>query len=145
MSDFLSPAERSARMAAIAGKDTVPELVLRSGLHRMGLRFRLHAKGLPGKPDVVLPKYKTAVFVHGCFWHRHENCRIASTPKSNTDFWIAKFERNVNRDATVREQLLRMGWRVVVVWECELTAKSKVQETIRSLADKIRDGVALQE
>jgi DNA mismatch endonuclease (patch repair protein) len=132
-------------MAAIAGKDTVPELVLRSGLHRMGLRFRLHAKGLPGKPDVVLPKYKTAVFVHGCFWHRHENCRIASTPKSNTDFWIAKFERNVNRDATVREQLLRMGWRVVVVWECELTAKSKVQETIRSLADKIRDGVALQE
>ena len=108
-------------MSRIRGKDTTPELVVRSALHRMGFRFRLHKKDLPGRPDIVLSRYRTAVFVHGCFWHRHPGCTKAYTPKSRIRFWQSKFDQNVKRDAAVRDQLERLGWNVVVVWECEVS------------------------
>lgn len=129
MTDFLSPAERSDRMSRIRGKDTQPELALRKVLHRLGLRYRLHGAGLPGKPDLVFPRYRTVVFVHGCFWHRHDGCNIATTPKSNTPFWLEKFEKNVARDARVATQLEALGWRVFIVWECELGSAIKSKTT----------------
>lgn len=109
-------------MSRIKGRDTGPELRLRSLLHRAGFRFRLHAKDLPGKPDIVLPKYRTAIFVHGCFWHRHEGCRHATTPSTRADFWQDKFATNVNRDERNRTALEAAGWRVETIWECELKA-----------------------
>lgn len=121
-------------MSGIRGKDTKPELSVRSFLHRAGLRFRLHAK-LPGKPDLVLPKYRTVVFVHGCFWHRHEGCRYATTPTSNAVFWKEKFTSNVRRDAKVEKQLEELGWRVLVIWACQLDGKS-----LEGFAQKIRRG-----
>ena len=106
-------------MSRIRGKNTVPEKQVRSALHRAGYRFRLHSKQLPGRPDVVLPKYCTVVFVHGCFWHRHKGCRYAYTPKSRVAFWKAKFDSNVERDRRNVRELRRLGWKVVKVWECE--------------------------
>ena len=120
MVDSLSPEKRSWNMGRISGKNTKPELAVRSMLHRMGFQFRVNKKELPGKPDIVLTKYKTVVFVHGCFWHRHKNCRDASTPKTRTDFWQKKFDGNVVRDKRNIYSLDQMGWRVIVVWECEL-------------------------
>jgi DNA mismatch endonuclease (patch repair protein) len=139
MVDFLTPAQRSERMSRIRGKDSQPELALRRVLHRLGLRYRLHAKELPGKPDLVFPRHKAAVFVHGCFWHRHEGCKIATTPKSNTPFWVEKFEKNVERDSRVAATLEELGWRVFVAWECDL-APSKVEATGTQLANAIRAG-----
>ena len=118
--DRLTQQHRSWNMSRIRGRHTKPELAVRSLLHRMGYRFRLHVKSLPGTPDIVLPKYNTAIFVHGCFWHRHRRCRYAYKPKSRHEFWASKFEDNVKRDAEVRADLRSMKWRVVVVWECEL-------------------------
>ncbi|WP_409283078.1 very short patch repair endonuclease [Pseudomonas putida] len=109
----------SDRMRLIKREHTQPELVVRRLLHSMGLRFRLHSKSLPGSPDVVLTKRRTVVFVHGCYWHRHPGCRYASTPKTRQDFWLPKFASNVERDNRKAEQLRELGWRVVVVWECE--------------------------
>ncbi|MGU1284777.1 very short patch repair endonuclease [Pseudomonas aeruginosa] len=140
MTDFLSPAERSDRMSRIRGKDTQPELALRKILHKLGLRYRLHGAALPGKPDLVFPRYRTVVFVHGCFWHRHAGCNIASTPKSNTPFWLEKFEKNIARDARVAAQLEAEGWRVLVVWECELASMAKTQATGKRLQTLIRNG-----
>lgn len=137
MVDSLTPAQRSERMSRIRGKDSQPELALRHVLHRLGLRYRLHAKELPGKPDLVFPRHKAVVFVHGCFWHRHEGCKIATTPKSNTPFWIEKFEKNVARDNRSAAALTDLGWRVFVVWECDL-APSKVDATGEQLAARIR-------
>lgn len=105
-------------MSRIRGTDTVPERIVRSCLHGMGFRFSTHEKGLPGKPDIVLAKYRTVVFVHGCFWHRHEHCVLAYTPKSRIEFWSKKFLNNVERDFRAKAQLESMGWRVLVVWEC---------------------------
>lgn len=136
MADTLSPGERSERMSRIRGKDTAPELALRKALHALGLRYRLHAK-LPGKPDIVLPRHSAVVFVHGCFWHRHRGCRIATTPKSNTAFWREKFDRNVARDKRVRRQLRAAGWRVFVAWECQLSGKGKATERASALASRI--------
>lgn len=107
-------------MSAIKNKDTKPEIKLRKILTAGGFKYRLHKKDLPGKPDLYLSRYKTAVFVHGCYWHRHENCKFAYTPKSNIDFWSAKFEENVNRDRVKINQLIQMSFRVIVVWECTL-------------------------
>jgi DNA mismatch endonuclease (patch repair protein) len=118
--DIWSPEKRSAVMARIRGKDTKPELIVRSLLHRSGVRFSLRRKDLPGKPDIVLPKYKTVVFVHGCFWHRHKGCKVATTPKTRTDFWQAKFDSNVARDQRNQRDLKKAGWQVIVLWECEI-------------------------
>ena len=120
MTDRISPAHRSWNMSRIRGKDTGPEMRLRKLLHRAGYRFRLHARNLPGKPDIVLPKYRSAIFVHGCFWHRHEGCALATVPKTRADFWAAKFEATIERDRRKTQQLKALGWRVITVWQCEL-------------------------
>ena len=120
MADRISPEHRSWNMSRIRGKDTGPELCLRSLLHRAGFRYRLHDTTLPGKPDLVLPRYRTVIFVHGCYWHRHSGCKYATTPRTRTDFWLAKFQGTVERDRRAVEELSRCGWRVITVWECEL-------------------------
>jgi len=115
--------QRSRNMSAIKSKNTKPEITVRKLLHSMGYRFRLHKKDLPGSPDIVLPKYKTVIFVHGCFWHRHQNCKYASTPKTRQEFWGAKFRENINRDKLNQENLSSKGWKIIVVWECEINDK----------------------
>ena len=115
--------QRSRNMSAIKSKNTKPEIKVRKVLHSMGYRFRLHSKDLPGSPDIVLPKYKTVIFVHGCFWHRHKNCKYASTPKTRQEFWEAKFRENINRDKLNQENLSSKGWKIIVVWECEINDK----------------------
>ena len=120
MADHLTKDKRSWNMSRIRSKDTKPELLVRSLLHRRGYRFRLHRKDLPGKPDIVLPKYKTVIFVHGCFWHRHKGCKRCTTPSTNKDYWLAKFERNVKKDRQNKAQLKKLGWNVVMIWECEI-------------------------
>ena len=122
MADRISAEHRSWNMSRIRGKDTKPEIVLRSLMHRAGFRYRLHDKRLPGKPDLVLPKYRTAIFVNGCYWHRHEGCPKATTPKTNAAFWTKKFEDTVERDARKESELIECGWRVITVWECMLEA-----------------------
>ncbi|WP_081078021.1 very short patch repair endonuclease [Burkholderia pseudomultivorans] len=141
MVDFLSPRERSKRMSLIRGRDTQPELVLRRALHRLGLRFRLHGAGLPGKPDLVFPRYKVVVFVHGCFWHQHAGCKIATIPKSNTQFWVEKFKKNIGRDKKVIAQLNELGWKVIVVWECELSTMQKIEMTSENIAFEIKSQI----
>jgi DNA mismatch endonuclease (patch repair protein) len=117
--DIVSPQVRSRMMSGIRGKDTRPELRVRTFLHGRGLRYVLGGRGLPGRPDIVFPSRKAVVFVHGCYWHRHPGCPKATTPKTRTDFWVAKFEANVARDRRVEDELRQMGWNVFVVWECE--------------------------
>ena len=126
-------------MAGIRGKNTTPELRLRKALHGAGFRFRLHSAKLPGRPDIVLPKFRAAVFVHGCFWHRHEGCRNASIPKSNAAFWEDKFARNVERDAMNRAGLSEAGWRVAVIWECAIRHRGAVA-VAAELADWLNQG-----
>ncbi|MGS1015063.1 very short patch repair endonuclease [Rhodanobacter sp. UC4448_H15] len=121
MTDVVDRATRSRMMSGIRGRDTKPEIIVRKYLHARGLRYRIAPKNLPGKPDIVLPKYRTVVFVHGCFWHRHHGCRYAATPASNRDFWQAKFKQNLARDTRVRTQLEKHGWKVLIVWECEVS------------------------
>lgn len=121
MADIVDKATRSRMMSGIRGRDTKPELQVRRFLHAAGLRFRLSPKDVFGKPDIVLPKYQTVVFVHGCYWHRHEGCRFATMPGSNTEFWVTKFEANKRRDREVAGRLRGDGWNVQVVWECDLT------------------------
>ena len=113
-------------MAGIRGKDTKPEMTLRKALHARGLRYRLHAADLPGRPDLVFARYRAVVFVHGCFWHRHKGCRYATTPATRSDFWTRKFATNVQRDMNVRTQLASIGWRVAIVWECALRKPSLI-------------------
>jgi DNA mismatch endonuclease, patch repair protein len=120
MTDTLTIAERSRLMAKIRGKNTRPEIAVRSLLHSAGYRFRLHVPSLPGKPDIVLPKYRTVIFVHGCFWHRHKGCKAAAMPKSHRKFWADKFARNIANDMKQGWQLRRHGWKVVTVWECQI-------------------------
>ena len=133
MSDKLTSQQRHANMAAIHGKDTKPEMVVRKWLWGHGYRYRLNHKRLPGKPDIVMRKYRTCIFVNGCFWHGHEGCRFYTIPKTNTDFWVNKVRRNKERDRRVRQQLSEMGWHSITIWECEL--KPKVREnTLASLA-----------
>lgn len=117
-------------MRSVPTKDTKPEILVRSLLHGMGLRFRLHRKNLPGSPDIVLAKHRTVIFVHGCFWHRHPDCRYASTPKTRQDFWLPKFEANVQRDAKKEAQLRELGWRVLMVWECETRSPEQLRERL---------------
>lgn len=120
-------------MSRIRSCDTKPEKIVRSLLHRKGYRFRLHKKDLPGKPDIVFPRYKKIIFVHGCFWHRHDGCRYAYNPKSQIDFWKEKFRQNVKRDKKVQDALLQLGWQVHIIWECE----TKKFELLEEILDKI--------
>lgn len=120
MADRITQENRSRNMAAIRGSNTKPELAVRKFLHANGLRFRLHRKDLPGKPDIILPKYRTAIFVHGCFWHLH-GCRNTVIPKTRTEWWTAKLEGNRARDEKSSLRLNELGWRVIIVWECETT------------------------
>lgn len=122
--DVVDAATRSRMMAGIRAKDTRPEMIVRKALHRLGLRYRLHVKTLPGKPDLVFSKYWVALFVHGCFWHRHNECRFAYIPKTNREFWVNKFDLNQKRDNFVFEQLHALGWRVLIVWECQIKTQS---------------------
>lgn len=138
MVDTLTQQERSARMALIRSKDTAPEIALRKAIHALGMRYRLHAKNLPGNPDLVFPRYRTVVFMHGCFWHRHLGCKIATTPKSNTEFWINKFKRNIDRDIATSQALVAMRWKVVIVWECEVSTPEKADAIARKIALLIR-------
>ena len=121
--------QRSRNMSAIKSKNTKPEIKVRKVLHSMGYRFRLHSKDLPGSPDIVLPKYKTVIFVHGCFWHRHENCKYASTPKTRQEFWNKKFTENINRDNLNQANLSLKGWKIIIIWECQL--KGDIKKLIR--------------
>ena len=122
MTDRISKERRSWNMSRIKGKDTAPEMLLRRALHKAGCRFRIHRPDLPGKPDIVLSKYRTAIFVHGCFWHRHEGCACATVPSTRRDFWLVKFAGTIERDHRKRRQLEELGWQVITVWECELEA-----------------------
>ena len=121
-------------MASIKAKDTKPEKRVRKYLHATGLRFRLHTRGLPGSPDIVLPKFRTVIFVHGCYWHRHRDCRFAYTPKSNVEFWTAKFDENVSRDARNQRSLENLGWRGLVIWECETSDSSKLESLVNEIS-----------
>ena len=130
MADILTPEQRSALMARIGPRDTKPELRVRRVAHALGLRYRLHRSDLPGTPDLVFPKWHVAMFVNGCFWHRHEGCPKAYSPKSRVDFWQRKFAGNVERDRRVAEELRRTGWRPVVIWECETEDPENLAEII---------------
>ncbi|MEL7781574.1 very short patch repair endonuclease [Citromicrobium bathyomarinum] len=120
MADIVDAATRSRMMAGIRGKDTRPELLLRRALHQRGLRYRLHGRKLPGRPDLVFPRFRAVLFVHGCFWHRHEGCRYATTPATRTQFWQAKFDANMVRDVRNQHDLVQANWRVGIVWECTI-------------------------
>jgi DNA mismatch endonuclease, patch repair protein len=134
MTDIVDQATRSRMMAAIGGRNTKPEIALRRALHARGFRFRLHSKQVFGRPDIVLTKHKAAIFVHGCFWHRHEGCRYTTIPESRREFWMAKFYANVARDAVVRATLLERGWRVATVWECALRKPDQIVVTSERLS-----------
>ena len=137
MADVKTPEQRSRNMAAIKGKDTKPEMIVRKYLFSRGLRFRVQVRKLPGTPDIVLPKYKTAIFVNGCFWHGHEGCKYFRLPKSNVEFWKEKIERNIERDRESMQALLDLGWKVVRVWECELRNKANREETLNKIYTSI--------
>ena len=126
MVDTLTPPERSRRMALIRSRNTKPEIFVRSLLHRLRYRFRIHQAQLPGRPDIVFPKRRKVVFVHGCFWHQHPGCKIAHLPRSRQEYWAAKFEANCRRDAEHLNLLLAEGWEVCVVWECELKDQARL-------------------
>lgn len=140
MSDSLSPEQRSWNMSRIRGTDTSIEVMVRKELFRRGYRYRKNVKTLPGKPDVVLPKYRTVIFVHGCFWHRHPGCSNATNPKTRVKFWQEKFRRNVENDRKHREELEAAGWKVIVVWECEI--EKKLDETMDKLTGELENGLS---
>lgn len=134
--DTLSKEKRSRLMGNVRHKDTKPELAVQDQLRRMGIQFHLNVNDLPGTPDIVLPEHQTAIFVHGCFWHRHSNCRKATTPKQNFDFWNKKFERNVERDAEKVQALEAQGWRVFTIWQCET---EKMKNLSSRLSELLKD------
>lgn len=132
--DIFSREQRSEVMSRIRGRDTKPEMLVRRAAHALGYRFRLHRNDLPGRPDLVFPKRRIALFVHGCFWHRHPGCRLAYNPKSNTQFWNGKFERNVERDRRTIDELRTLGWTPKVIWECQ-TRKTGMVEDLQELLE----------
>jgi DNA mismatch endonuclease (patch repair protein) len=119
--DHLSKKERSINMSKIKSNDTLPEIRIRKALWKLGYRYRLHYKKLPGKPDIVIVRDKIAIFVHGCFWHRHKNCIEASKPKSNSEYWETKINKNIERDKKNQKNIKKMGWKIIVIWECKIT------------------------
>lgn len=130
MTDREAAAKLKYKMSRIKGKDTKPEIIVRSMLHRAGFRFRKNVENLPGKPDIVLPKYKTVVFVHGCFWHQHKGCDKCKIPKSKVEFWTEKLGKNVVRDMKHKRNLKALGWRVLYVWECELRNNEMLEKNL---------------
>lgn len=136
MADVHEPETRSYNMSRIKGKDTKPEMLVRKFLHANGFRYRLHVKKLPGKPDLVLPKYNSVIFVHGCFWHVHEGCRYFKIPGTRTEWWKEKLYGNKKRDNENEKQLKEMGWNVIVIWECELKL-DKREETFKNLIETL--------
>lgn len=144
MADKLNTQQRHHCMSRIRGKDTKPELLVRKGLHARGFRFRLQDRKLPGRPDIVLPKYGVAIMVNGCFWHGHKGCRYATKPKSNVEFWETKIARNKHRDEVTAAHLEALGWTVIAVWECELRGKEKAEARIQTLAEEIRSSGELK-
>ncbi len=136
--DVHSPEQRSFNMSRIRSKNTKPEMVVRKWLWANGYRYRLHRKDLPGKPDIVLSKYRTVIFVHGCFWHRH-GCRYTAMPSSRKRFWQKKFESNIQRDTANRENLEKAGWNVLILWECEIKYGGEFREIILSFLNKIQE------
>ena len=136
MSDVHSKQVRSYNMSQIKGKNTKPEILVRKFLHSNGFRYKLHDKKLPGKPDIVLPKYKTVIEVQGCYWHGHKNCKYYKLPKSNTEFWKKKIKSNISRDIQNENKLRELGWGLIVIWECDLK-RDKTEKTLRSLIEKL--------
>jgi len=136
MSDVFSKEKRSWIMSRVKGRDTKPEILVRSFVHRMGFRFRLHGRDLPGNPDIVLPRHGKVIFVHGCFWHGHRRCMRSKRPTTHKKFWNRKLDQNIERDERFRRMLRRMGWRVLVVWECETRKQEKL---LRKLERFLRD------
>jgi DNA mismatch endonuclease (patch repair protein) len=148
VTDIVDAATRRRIMQGIRGRDTKPELLVRKGLHALGLRYVLGGRGLPGRPDLVFPSRAVVIFVHGCFWHRHAGCKFAYAPGTRTDFWMTKFEANIRRDHRQQEQLRELGWKVVIVWECELRADGEavienLRETLSGSANRRAAGLAL--
>ena len=140
--DRITRDQRSHLMSQVRGKNTKPELIVRSFLHRNGFRFRLHVRSLPGTPDIVLPKYKTVIDIRGCFWHRHPGCRRTTTPTSNTVFWDEKFRQNIARDEKNDSALKALGWRVIVVWECQLCDHKTLVQLPDLISHHSQTGVA---
>lgn len=132
MADVFPREKRSAIMSRVRGRDTKPELLIRSFVHRMGYRFRLHRNDLPGNPDIVLPRYHKALFVHGCFWHGHKLCSRSKRPATNRSFWNQKLDQNIERDRRFQRELRRMGWKVLIVWECETRKSDKLSTKLRT-------------
>jgi DNA mismatch endonuclease (patch repair protein) len=146
MVDRLPPERRSENMRRIRSQNTIPELVLRTLVHKLGHRFRLHHKDLPGKPDLVFPSLRKVIFVHGCFWHQHSKCREGRIPGSRREYWLPKLTRNQERDATTRRVLKKEGWKVLVVWECQLKSRAKVNKIVsRFLAAPLSKSSRLRE
>jgi len=135
MTDIVDSTTRSRMMSGIRGKNTRPEMALRRAMHAIGLRYRLHRNDLPGRPDIVMPGRKVAIFVHGCFWHRHEGCRFATTPTTRTEFWKDKFASNTSRDQRNVLQLLERGWRVATIWECALRKAGSPEAAAHNISD----------
>ncbi|MGG1921715.1 DNA mismatch endonuclease Vsr [Chryseobacterium sp. NRRL B-14798] len=135
--DIWSKEKRSEVMSKIRGKNTKPEMILRSQLFMKGFRFRIHKKDLPGKPDIVLPKYKTVIFVHGCFWHYHKDCREGRIPATNSKFWEEKLSKNIDRDEKYIKELQQLGWKVIVIWECEI--EKNIKDTLEKLIVNIKN------
>jgi DNA mismatch endonuclease (patch repair protein) len=135
--DRLTKVERSWNMSRIRNKDTKPEMIVRSALHKLGFRYRLHAKNLPGHPDIVLSKYHTVIFVHGCFWHGHSHCKDFTPPKTRTQWWVNKINGNIHKDKLSNQQLKALGWRIETIWECELVSAKK-EKTIKILVDELK-------
>lgn len=137
MADRISPEKRSWNMSQIKGKDTSIEVKVRKYLFREGFRYRKNVRALPGTPDIVLPKYNTVIFVHGCYWHRHSGCKLAYLPKSRIEFWQEKFDRNVKNDKNNTRLLEEAGWHVIVIWECDI--KKRFEETMRGVVVELKD------
>jgi len=139
MADVHEPEVRSYNMSKIKGKDTKPEILVRKFLHANGYRYRLHDKKLPGKPDIVLKKHNTVIFIHGCFWHGHEGCKYYVIPKTRTQWWLNKINRNKEKDKESTETLQKEGWNIITIWECELK-KEKRENTLQKLIQKLLNG-----
>ena len=138
MTDVLSKEQRKLCMSHVRGKDTKPELLVRQFLFAQGFRYRLYRKDLPGKPDIVLPKYKTVIFINGCFWHGHTGCKYATIPEANHDFWLAKISGNIERDKSNYAKLFELGWKVIEIWQCELKPKFR-EQTLKNLLTELRN------